>query len=274
MNYYYLVTSLEDVSLETEKINMRSQELIELFPSELSKKDWELFKAFLYQFDNKNLIACLEKKEDFDPRGNFSKEALEEEIKTPLALPKYMIEFLENLKRDQREFPHLSLENELTIFYFDYLQSFSSPFIKRYISFEYNLRNVLAALNSKKFEKDIERNILMLKGEESELLIQNSSSDFGLSRHYPWLSEIIQAYQDLDVLDLEKKLCEIRLQEIEDILKFDYFSIDRLLGHWWKLSIVERYIDLTPEKGEENFSHIVDELASEEHVLKNFEEEK
>lgn len=264
--YYYFYTSLKDLFFDLDKSPYILQDFIKDMKDELDDCDFNLLQVFLHRFDNDNLIKALEKKDEFNPLGVFTREEIEEEIKTPLNLPSYMRNFLENLKLDQIEHVQYSLEDQLSIFYYHYLMSQENTFINEYTKFDFNLRNLLAALNCRKYGLDSEKRVLVLNDEASSL-ISSSSNDFGLSKQFPWLPDVIRFYEESDVLEFEKKIDKLRFEFIDSILTFEYFNISSILGYLIKFLIVERWLKLDSQKGTELFEHITTEMESKIDLL-------
>ena len=45
-------------------------------------------------------------------------------------------------------------------------------------------------------------------------------------------------------------------------LAYEYFSVDRIIGYFIKLSILDRWLNLDGKKGQQVFTNITDHLAS------------
>lgn len=267
--YYYFVTGLPELSIGMERLPFSMAEYIEMIRDEITGDELEIINNLLYHFDNQNLVNLLEGKDEFNPLGNIPKALLEEESKIPMILPSYMQEFLEAHRLEQRENPDLSLENELTLFYHNWLLNNDNLFIQKYARFEHDLKNVLVALNCRKHNVDLGKNVLPIN-EEADVLKQSSASDFGLGYTFDWISEVIAVYNESDILQLEKKLDAIRLAVVDSILDFEYFTINKIAGYMIKLMIIDRWMQIDKGDGEEVFETMTEELSNIEHVLQEY----
>lgn len=258
--YYYFYTSLTDLYFDIDKVPYSLKDFISSIEENVDEIDYEVIKAFLYRFDNLNIVNILEKKEGFNDLGVFSREVLEEEVKTPVNIPDYMKKFLDNIRHEDSEYAQYSLEDQLSIYYYQYLVNHPNNFVREFTKFEFNSKNVLAALNCRKYKYETENHVLELN-EEAHSLINSSSSDFGVSKDFTWLHDVLRIYEEGDVLDIEKKLDKFKFAFIDSLLTFEYFTIGKILGYLIKLFTVERWTQLEPQKGTEIFEDITQNMV-------------
>ena len=259
-SYYYFYTSLRDLSWDIEKKPYSAKELIQKIQEALEPEDFEIIRAFLYRFDNKNLVKLIEKKDDFSDLGIFSKTELEEEIKNPTILPRYMKEFLENLKSDRKDYGHYSLEDQLSIYYYKFLMNNSDDFIRAFTRFDFNLKNLLVALNCRKYKLDLPQNVLLIN-EEAESLISSGSGDFGLSLHFSWLSEVIRIFEESSTLEFQKKLDQLIFDQTSSMVTFEYFTVRVILAYLIKFMLIDRHLELNDTKGINIFENITKSMV-------------
>lgn len=273
-NYYYFVSALKNISFDMDKPPYDINEFIAHVREVVRPQDSKVIKAFLHQFDNINLINFLDKKEDYNDLGMISTEVFEEAVKDPFkdfsVLPLYMLEFLRSLKEEKRSFDKLSLENELALRYYKYLSSINNEFVSSFYVFDSMLRNLITALNAKKYEYDLEKNVLPLDEEAYAQLIKSRSNDFGLSTNYPWMGDLVSAFQADKHVDLSKKADQLRFEKINELLFFDCFSINVILAYIIKLIIIDKWSRLKKVEGETEFMHKVDRLVKQENFLVQF----
>jgi hypothetical protein len=259
-NYYCQVAGLQDIHLDAGKLTHDAVSLREGLKDELQIDDNQLITILFLPFDNANLLALLKKDEkELDPRGNFSRDTLENQIKFPDELPAYMSTFIFNFKQKHRVYSHLSLENELTALFYQEMLKSSNPLIREYFELDLNTRNLYAALNCRKFKLDPESEIIPAN-ELAEKFQFSTARDFGLQNEFPYLEELINYFNIPDSLEREKSIDLFRWKFLDEHTFFNYFTIEKIISHIIKLQMVERWMSLDPTTGKELFSRLVDGL--------------
>jgi hypothetical protein len=253
-----------------EKPTYDVKEFIEEVMNVVIPDDMDAVRAFLLQFDNMNLVNILNKSDEHSEMSLMSREELSGTIKTPELLPRYMGDFLESIREEKRCFPNLSIENELSVYYYRYLTSMDNEFISSFYLFDALLRNVISALNSKKYEYSIEKNVLPMDEDDYAQIIKSSAADFGLSGLHPWVSDLLTAFQAEKHVDLARKADQLRFQKIDDLLFFDWFSVNTILAYMIKLIIIEKWSRLKKPEGSKDFEQRVNTILEQEDFLKQF----
>lgn len=265
--YYYFVTSLKDVSIEMPKIPFSLQSFVEEASIHLVPADRRCLNALLYRFDNENLIKLLNKKDTFNSLGHFSKAELQEQIFFPSKLPSYMKTFLSRVKNEEREYPQYSYEDTLNILYYRYLKSISNRFIRDYVLFDLEMKNVLTAFNCQKYALPPENNILLLNEDSQKLIQNNRTPGFGLLHDIAWLQDVLNISQISVPSERERKLDVFRFNIANRIWENEDFNINSILAYFVMLSIIDRWTPLTAEIGTPVFNGITDELSSDKTVF-------
>lgn len=260
--YYYLVTGLPDIIQDESKLSISQEKFKEEARNQLDTSDYKLAEEIFREYDHKNLLnLILEKKEPHSPLGNWNRDFLEDEIKSPDELPLYAVSFIQAYKENNPIVREMSWENQLYhLFYQEKLDS-STSFISKWFEFELNFNNILAALNCRKFQLSIEKEIIG-ENDIAEIIKRSNSGDFGLSRELPYLEGMIHAFDNPNLLDRERALDEIKWNYLNEITVFSYFNIETILAFMLKLRISERWLKLDQETGKENFQRVIDELKS------------
>jgi len=266
--YYYFVTSLPKITFFDTKLPISPDEFILDLLDVIDPKDMVCLTALRSHFDNINLINRLENRDEFFPFGNFTKEELIEEIKDPQHLLPYIQDFLEKKNFNERSYPYYSLENELTLLYYNYLLSLPYPFLTKFIKFDYDLKNFATALSTRKFKVDRSKNILKLHS-LYENLLHNNSPDFGLGYNYDWLYAYIEMFEKNNLHDRELKLIEMRFKFIDEELTYDYFSFNQIIAFYLKLFLLQRKVTFDEIKGRNIFEKVTNELSNEQNIFKD-----
>lgn len=277
-SYYYLVAGLPDLILDNTKKVLSLSTFIGEVSEHVSSQDAALFILLRLCFDNRNLVNLLEKKEkEFDVRGNFSKDDLEQEIKIPEMLPNYMQTFLEAYKEGKLLFPELSLEDQLNWLYYDEITTHSNAFIREWFTFDLDLRNVLAGLNcrklsenSKNAEKDFSRpQSIICRNDVSELVLKSNAPDFSLSSRFSWVEKLLSFSQD-NLVEYEKDIDMLKWEMLNELTTFTYFQIETIIAFCIKLGMVERWQELEPQIGKEKLDRLLAELKTGYNIKEDF----
>ncbi|MBD3390400.1 MAG: DUF2764 family protein [Chitinivibrionales bacterium] len=269
-NYYYLVAGLPDLILDGGKKMLSVGEFVQEASGLLHPDDAALFDMVRYPADNGNLLALLEKRdEEFDARGVFSQEALEDGIKSPDGLPGYMRTYIEAHKEGKLPFPELSAENQLTWLYYDEACAHENAFVREWFAFDRDLRNVISALNCRSAASEglgEERPFLLQRAvigrnDIAEAILKSNAPDFSLSAQLPWVERVTGLGRD-NLVEYEKSIDTLRWDILNDLTTFSYFQIETVLAFTIKLGMVERWQELDEQAGREKFDRLVEELTS------------
>jgi uncharacterized protein YlaN (UPF0358 family) len=275
-SYYFLVAGLPDISLDEGKNIPSFCDFMAETEEQVSSDDQKLLKLIRLPFDNVNLVAVLEDSGEFDPRGNFSREELTSSLKNTERLPRYMQIFLEAHHENHPLFPGLIVRDQLNWLFFDEVTSHSNSFIREWYTFELNIRNLAAGINSRKGLKHFDElaterdraisSVVIGRNDVAEQILRSSAPDFGLSSILPWTERVL-AFSRGTLLDFEKGLDSIRWETLSDLTAFSYFGIEKVLAFAIKLAMVERWKALDPETGRERLEKLTEELRAGFSVL-------
>lgn len=268
-NYYCLVAGFPDLIPDDKKLHFSSVELRNYLREEIHPADFELVKLFYLPWDHENLISLLFDSEfEWDERGNYSREKLEEfvdkkqfELINPSEFPAYFIDFLEFYHDDEEEFPKIAAVKFLTEGWYKTLAGSGNKFVAEFGEFKQNMANIMLALNGRKHDIPFEEAIIG-DDEVTHALKRSKARDFGLSSEIDDIETIVQIFEIENILDRELKLDNHTWQFIDEIIFFNYFTIEKVLGLVQKLFIVERWFELDKEKGQQIFNQLLEELQS------------
>ena len=269
-NYYYIVASLPDLLFDSPKKVISLVDFIEDIRELLTPEHASFLALFRLGYDNGNLVSTLDKRgKEFDVRGNFSKEKIEEEIKFPENLPGYMLQFIEAYKEEKLPYPDLSLDDQLTWLFYDEAVAHKNAFLSTWFTFDLNLRNLLAGLNCRRLaeqSKDASGDFTVSKtvlgsNEFAELVRKSRTPDFSLTLDYPWVEKVL-SFDRRNLVEFEKNIDTLRWDMLDEMTTFTYFQIETILAFCIKLDIVERWQSLKPDVGEEKLTRLLSDLES------------
>ena len=260
--YYYLVAGLPELSLEDSKLSYTVADFkTEIYPG-LSASDQKLIDLFYLKFDNANVLKLLKDKEaEIDKRGNYSAAELTEYISmlreggeiSPKEFPVYLSTFITDYLNTPAESTVLH-EDHLATLYYEYAMKCGNKFVAAWFEFNLNINNILVAFTSRKFKWDIASNIVG-NTEVCEALRTSSARDFGLSG-------------EVDVFESLVKISEIT--ELVEAIFFDYFTVERIFAFLLKLEMIERWISLDKERGNQLFRSIIESLKNDVQIPAEF----
>ncbi|MFV0544793.1 MAG: DUF2764 family protein [Bacteroides sp.] len=275
--YYYLIAGLPDLTLEDGKLSYTVADFKSELYNQLSTSDKKLIDLFYLKFDNMNVLNLLKGKEEaFDFRGNFTLELLQECIADlkegkkidSKVLPIYLSTFIfDVLSSETVDF--VALENKLMALYYEYAMKSDNKFLTAWFDFNLSINNILLALSARKYEWDVASNIV---GQTwvCDALRTSHARDFGLSTELEYFEQLNRMSEITDWVEREKKIDQLRWSWMDEATFFDYFTIERLFIFLLRLEMIERWIALDKEKGNQYFRSIIHSLKSEVTIPEEF----
>lgn len=275
--YYYLVAGLPELTLDDSKLSYTVADFkTEIYPG-LSSSDQKLIDLFYLKFDNANILRLLEDKEaHIDNRGNFSQEELNEYISVvkeggiadSKEFPDYLSAFVADYFNTPAESSVL-MEDHLAALYYDYAMKSENKFISSWFEFNLSINNILLAFIARKYKWDVAQNIVG-NTEVCEALRTSGARDFGLSGEVDFFDQLVKISETTELVEREKKLDSLRWNWMEEATFFDYFTIERLFVFLLQLEMIERWISLDKEKGNQLFRSIIETLKNEVQIPVEF----
>ena len=269
-NYYCLIAGLPDIHVDQKKIPFSLIELKQELQYQLHPKDYQLVEYLFLPYDNINFLNILQKNEaEFNPLGNYSESFFMDEIKEPENLPGYMKKFLEAYREENPIHPNLSLENQLTWLYFDFMLEQKNQFLRDIFTTIRDINNIFTVYNARKFGMNIE-NQMIGNYELTEAAKKTTSKDFGMASEITPIDEIIGIYENNDILEQEMSIDLLKWRHMNDLNTFNYFTIEFILAYVLKFIIVERWSNLDPDQSKKTFRKILTDLENSFQFSKDF----
>lgn len=260
MNYVAFIAGLPEIGWEDRKLTLTVREFREQAKDYISGKDEELLDLFFLPNDNAQILRLLYKEgANPDLQTVYSLKELEEEVQEPTSLlPAYLREFIADFKEEHLKYDTVP-ENVLSWMYYDYMLASDNGLVREYAAFSMNLKNLIAALNSRKYGWNIAREVIG-DNEFSNALRTVNSRDFGLAMDYPYVEKVIALMEDDNLVERERGLDLIIWNFLDEAVTFEYFSIERVISYMLKLMIVERWSKLSSESGRRVFMELVEKF--------------
>jgi hypothetical protein len=243
----------------------------------LSKADKKLIDLFYLKFDNQNLLTLLKDKEaSVDTTlGNYSADELlsvitsfKEEVAPDKKFPPYFYEFAElylNTPDDER----LGLEDKLYGYYYNYAIKCGNKFISTWFELNLDVNNILAAMAARKYKMEVAK-VVVGNNFVAEALRTSNARDFGLADDLEYFEQLVRINDTIDLVEREKKIDLLKWNWMEDNTFFNYFTIEKIFVFLMKLEMIERWVSLDKEKGNELFRQLIDQLKDEVQIPQEF----
>ena len=271
--YYYLVTGLPELTLEDNKLRYSVADFKKEFYPELSSGDKKLVDLFYLRFDNENVLSLLKDREaQIDERGNYSADSIraiigqiqeEGKILTPNVLPSYLNQFITSYMLDPTFTEgKVMVVDRLAAMYYAYAMKCGNDFLSSWFEFNLHVNNILVALTARKFKMEVEP-LIVGDTEVCQTLRSSNARDFGLSSEVDYLEQVVKISEIADLVEREKKIDQLRWKWMEEKTFFEYFSLERLYVFLLQTDIIERWLTLDKEKGNQMFRSIIAALKDE-----------
>ena len=254
--YYFLGVALPEVKLGVEP-EISFSEFCYMLKQNLSDHDWQKTRVVRLLYDIYNIKAYWLGQE-LDPRANLNKHELEETLIDGVRVPPFVLEFLQKYESQEDRLKYFS---ELIAAYFKTEISRSNGFLKKYLQLEREVRLLFVGFRAKLLGRDLFRELQFENANDdfiAQILAQKDSKDFEPPPAYADLKPIFAELHS-QPLKLHQALIEYKFRKIEEILGFEKFSFDRILGYMVQLIMAEKWIELNHEIG----TQIVDRLVKD-----------
>ena len=265
--YYCLVAGLPDLAVDDGKLPYTVEGFKEEIYPQLSSRDQSLADLFYLRYDNFNLLKLLKDKEAaIDRRGRFTAEELLELIRLSKdgarspRHPSYFYDFLSSEGSGGDGFP--LREDFLAGCYYGYAMKAANPFVSAWFEFNLNVNNILLAFSARRHKMDVASRVVG-HTPVCEALRTSTARDFGLSSTLDYFERVQRISDTEDLVEREHKADLLKWEWLDDATFFHYFSIEKVFAFLLRLDILERWIVLDKDKGNEMFRKMIGALKDE-----------
>ncbi len=268
--YHYLVAGLPDILFDDSKLNVSIADFKQELAESLHESDLEIIKLFFFRFDNQNILNRLKNAEStINPKANLTVEELDNlfdqakdgSFDASFGVPEYMGKFIEAFKSETPIVEGKSWDLQLSELYYSYASSHPNFFVAKWFQFESDLQNILTASQCRSHNVPIE-NQLIGSGELVNRLSRSNARDFGLDNEFPMLDQILKAMDEEDLKEYEKKIDLVKWEYLDEEVFFHYFTIEKIFSFIIKLLIIERWMSLDKETGQELFNELLKNMET------------
>lgn len=275
--YYYFIAGLPSISLDDSKLAYSPEQFRDEAKAQLSPGDYQLLLLLHLPEELANLLKIIYKQEALiGSETLYSQEYWQEFIAfckhrlespamaiPPLfdTLPPFVLELSAEILGMEDIPPFLSTEHKFLVAFFDFCAVHSNRFIREWFELERNLKNILVAINGRAHEIEYSK-YLIGSDDTVKSLSHSHAADFGLGKEHPLFDSIQRIWEQNNILFRERGYDVLRGKWIDEQNFFDYFNVDRLLGYYSKLRIINRWLKASPELGKEVFHDTLNKLEN------------
>lgn len=276
--YYYLVTGLPELTLDDAKLAYSVANFRTEFYPFIAASDKKLIDLFYLQYDNANVLKLLNDKDaPIDSYGLYSADELRESISALKkgdclsgdSIPSYLSDFISEYFNDPGVESYI-LEGKLATLYYSYAMKCKNRFISSWFNFNLTANNILVALTARKYKISDVASLIVGNTPICQALRESNARDFGISSEVDYWEQIIKIAEMEDLVERERKIDQLRWDWLEEQNFFNYFTIECLFVFLLKLGMIERWISLDKEKGNQMFRNIISTLKDEVQIPVEF----
>lgn len=260
MDYIAFIAGLPEIAWDDRKLSLTVADFREQLKDYISGKDEKLIDLFFLPNDNAQVLRLLQKLAP-DPALHtvYPEKLLEEEIQEPdKGIPAYLREFIVDFKEEHFRYDVMP-ENVLSWMYYDYMMKADNELVRKYAEFSMNLKNLVTALNARKYGLDVASEVIG-NNEFAVALRTSNAKDFGLSMDYPYVEKVIALMDDDNLVERERGLDLIIWNFLDEAVTFEYFSLERVISYMLRLMIVERWSKMSSASGRKVFMEMIEKF--------------
>ena len=265
-----MVAGLPDISFDDTKLPCTMEQLREEVLPLLDATDRQLLDLLLLPTDNRNLLALLKDKDAPTAAGGlYAADQLagliagvrEGDPDAGHRMPAYMRDFIEAFDTLRPE-EWIMAEDMLWGYYYAYAMQSRNHFVSEWFGFNLNTNNLLAAWTARKYRMDVSR-VVVGDTEICRQLKTSTARDFDVADEIDCFEQIQHVASMEDWVERERKLDQLRWNQLDAMTEFDYFTIERIFVFAVKLQLLQRWVALDKDKGQAKFRQIIQSLKEE-----------
>lgn len=268
--YYYLITALPDLSLADKTPGFSVSSFRDTIIDQLSRSDAQLMQILYYRFDTENLVSLIKKtNKPWRPEGNFREDEMREMLSLPEILPVPMRIFVQETSKEWDRLSPKALLNIATTYLIDWSRNVPNTFLRKWLYFDHNLKNLLIWLNSRKFGLNHVEEVLG-SHYEAEYLRATRSGELDLR---PWdfqFREALRHFDNPNIAVRELIINEMRWHYLDELVQPYPFGIEQLLAFAIRLQLINRNLTAPEELGNQRLNDLVAGIRKDYRIPESF----
>lgn len=283
--YYYFVTGLPALSIDDSKSAISLQQFQTDAKQHLTARDFSLLQVLCLPEDINDLLRIIYKNEsEARPIQESSRsfwqtytELMKQKASDPAipiskdyrAYPDFWHDLTLELFQAEEMPPFLETQHKMLEATYAYCSGLGNKFISKWFDFNRDIQNILIAINGRHHKIEFAK-YLVGEGELVEKLSKSHAADFGLGKDHELFESLMRTWEQNNILYRERGYDIIRWKWIDNQNFFNYFNIDRILGYYTQLRILNRWLSLDPSMGRDIFQDTMDSMANSYSFPKQF----
>ncbi|HKJ43724.1 MAG TPA: DUF2764 family protein [Sunxiuqinia sp.] len=264
MNLYYsFITELPDLEFDPDaKFDLPDQFLAH-HRDKLQPEDLELVRLLWYQkFHDKVVEFLIGELESDEPLLRFDLSVFQSEAEDFHKLPNYLQNLVIWSESQQEQSPRMQVAQKLQTLYFEQLLGSENQFLQQWAEKELNLVNFLAARRCEILSVD--KNKQLIHGNEYvDLLLEYPTAEKIVRTEFSVASQLVSILENNNYQEREFAVDKIRWNLIDEINRFEYFTVDVVLGYFQRLMLLERWTTIFQSDKTVNPVEIANNLVKE-----------
>ena len=281
--YYCFVTGLPAMRLADAQPPKTVLQLKEELATTLTAGDARRMEAYFMRFDCENVVALLEDGDSpaFDPRGNYSREELEEMVcsareseRNDKRWPAFVQDFVRKVNGQgstvNGQGSTAFAKDILMATYYAWAATSRDGMMAEWYALNMNILNILTALIARRQGWNIAYYIQGDNAVTESILKNQGSQDFGLGTEYDYVRELMVAAEAEDPVEKERLIDALKWHWLEEHTFFEPFDLDAVFSYVARTELLERWARLDVEQGKERFTQIIENLRGEAKVPEEY----
>ncbi|HAN31737.1 MAG TPA: hypothetical protein DCQ06_09095 [Myxococcales bacterium] len=145
--------------------------------------------------------------------------------------------------------------------YYELTRESKTPFLRKWAHFQVDLREIKTALLCRQIGMSRKEFLQQMQGSfdaSSPLMIRNwDEPRLGLGNRFVWLSTVIEALSNDDMLAGETALIDVQWKHIDALPVPDLFSVETVMAYYLQLRLLERKDSWNREHGKSILDYIL-----------------
>lgn len=245
-NYYYILSSLPNLSLEERPAEDILDEAMALLKRQCDPGDLEQINWFYYRNECFNLIEYWQHLYGHIPSRPLRKPYLHQEAEFKAIdadleiLPPFLREWYPEHKEQLAFWSPNEIENKIQSQFFAAAEDLEPSFIKDYFQFEHLVRGLMASFHQAEY--GFINQELILSSEPIASALKRRPIRFSEEDRlaYPYLENLIQALKGKDPIHISKAVHEVLWQFADELASGHYYDRIALLNYVAKLFLLYR----------------------------------
>lgn len=265
MSYYYLISSLPELSPVMDASRVDFDELFDSIKRNLDEQDIRLFQYLIYPNDIQNLVTVLSAHNEDRSSIQFKNPSIihPEEIEAfkinRRSFPDFMNDFIsENEDRLLNMSPR-EMEDAMLSRFQEELRGLNNSFLIDYFKFLKGLKSVIAAYNFNTYDFLTKPNI----SDAERLILQvgpDRTPSASLIQDYPIVEELIKALSENQPERTEQFIDQMLWDFVDETAR-GQFSSEAVMAYVIKLQILKRWFDIEQET-HEGYDTLIDNIIN------------